>query len=73
MRFVVTRIFVWSNGLTVSIQHILDIFFRKTLAYQANFDLIRIGNKTTFLNEWYEKGVVYIDDLLDDVGAWLLV
>ena len=36
-----------------------------------NNSLIRIGNKTIFLKEWYEKGVVYIHDLLDDAGAWL--
>ena len=34
-----------------------------------NNSLIRIGNKTIFLKDWYEKGVVYIHDLLNDASA----
>ena len=36
-----------------------------------NNSLIRIGNKTIFLKDWYEKGVMYIHDILNDAGAWL--
>ena len=33
--------------------------------------VIKIGRKTIFLKDWYEQGVVYIHDLLNDAGAWL--
>ena len=36
-----------------------------------NNRLIKVENKSLFLKNWYEKGIVYIHDLLNEEGTWL--